>query len=95
MLIARYALVAQLVEHLICNQGVGSSSLSGGTINLLINMLYFRWLAMLQRKICCQFAISVANSRYVPAVIVKRIERRTACSDFVHLNGGSTENTQV
>ncbi len=28
---ARKALVAQLVEHLICNQGVGSSSLSGGT----------------------------------------------------------------
>lgn len=25
------ALIAQLVEHLICNQGVGSSSLSGGT----------------------------------------------------------------
>ena len=26
------ALIAQLVEHLICNQRVGSSSLSGGTI---------------------------------------------------------------
>ncbi len=26
------ALVAQLVEHLICNQGVGSSNLSGGTV---------------------------------------------------------------
>ena len=26
------ALVAQLVEHLICNQGVGGSSPSGGTI---------------------------------------------------------------
>ena len=29
---ARIAPIAQPVEHLICNQGVGSSSLSGGTI---------------------------------------------------------------
>ncbi len=28
------ALVAQLVEHLICNQGVGGSSPSGGTIQI-------------------------------------------------------------
>ena len=28
---AQIAALAQLVEHLICNQGVGSSSLSGGT----------------------------------------------------------------
>ena len=28
---AAFAPIAQLVEHLICNQGVGSSSLSGGT----------------------------------------------------------------
>ena len=27
------ALIAQLVEHLICNQGVASSSLAGGTIH--------------------------------------------------------------
>lgn len=30
--LARIALVAQLVEHLICNQGVTSSNLVGGTI---------------------------------------------------------------
>ena len=28
----RVAPIAQPVEHLICNQGVGSSSLSGGTM---------------------------------------------------------------
>lgn len=36
------ALIAQLVEHLICNQGVGSSSLSGGTtFSLCITNLLF------------------------------------------------------
>lgn len=34
ILLISFALIAQLVEHLICNQGVGSSSLSGGTIFL-------------------------------------------------------------
>lgn len=29
--------IAQLVEHLICNQRVGSSSLSGGTIFLFLS----------------------------------------------------------
>ena len=33
--------IAQLVEHLICNQRVGSSSLSGGTTNInKINTLH-------------------------------------------------------
>src|SRR5690606_25195991 len=30
-----HALVAQLVEHLICNQGVAGSSPAGGTIHLI------------------------------------------------------------
>ena len=34
----RSALIAQLVEHLICNQGVPGSSPGGGTIKSIISM---------------------------------------------------------
>ncbi len=40
--IAPRAGLAQLVEHLICNQGVGSSSLSAGTINLQQHFRHYR-----------------------------------------------------
>ena len=42
----RNASIAQLVEHLICNQGVAGSSPAGGTINLKNNwkLRKFKWL---------------------------------------------------
>ena len=44
--LSRYALVAQLVERLICNQDVGSSNLLGGTKE-------FGGLAQLGERLVC------------------------------------------
>ena len=39
--------VAQLVEHLICNQGVGGSSPSVGTINILLLKFWYQSYAII------------------------------------------------
>lgn len=69
------ALIAQLVEHLICNQGVGSSSLSGGTrpFSKKLNLNVIR---ILNRR----FIDIVIRLLAVNAPVIYLLIRRFMCS---------------
>ena len=56
------ALVAQLVEHLICNQGVGGSSPSGGTINIKKLELFTQRSPLYQHAPLSQFKLPLSDT---------------------------------
>lgn len=64
--------IAQLVEHLICNQEVGSSSLSGGTKTLLkINDVSANFVLETMCHVPCAWMAKLsANNPIQPAVVI-------------------------